>query len=146
MIATLSDVLTCSVELAMPAIMPESAGATRPVTMRISVGSASPLSETDDEQRGGERHGCELHPDRRGIDQPREADEPDDLQPHAERIDVSADEACAERCRQRAEQEPQAERQEHKARAQRVDVQCILQIHREQQEERADRVQQQRDQ
>lgn len=28
--------------LAMPAIMPESAGATRPVTMRISVGSASP--------------------------------------------------------------------------------------------------------
>lgn len=42
MIATLSDVLTCSVELAMPAIMPDSAGATRPVTMRISVGSASP--------------------------------------------------------------------------------------------------------
>ncbi len=42
MIATLRDVLICRVELVMPAIMPEYAGATRPVIMRIKVGRASP--------------------------------------------------------------------------------------------------------
>ncbi len=41
-IATLSDVLICRVELVMPAIMPEYAGATRPVIMRINVGRANP--------------------------------------------------------------------------------------------------------
>jgi hypothetical protein len=42
MIATLNDVLICRVELVMPAIMPEYAGATRPVIIRINVGRASP--------------------------------------------------------------------------------------------------------
>ena len=42
MTATLSAVLIWSVELVTPAIMPENAGATRPVTIRTSVGIASP--------------------------------------------------------------------------------------------------------
>ena len=40
--ATLSAVLICSAELVTPAIIPENAGATWPVTIRTSVGIASP--------------------------------------------------------------------------------------------------------